>query len=161
MSPRSDGIFIEDQRQQRAGLFLRDVRYRLQAELVFLPPAARKCPQGNAKNTIRTLLSEEERSDLARDENPGKYNAMFERRARKGQCFNQPYLGCREFSCSFRFVEEPYDGIPCIPETRDLGFMLYDLDYADPEVPVPMFFRARIDDGVVIVPEPDSEEVKR
>lgn len=161
MSPRSDGIFIEDQRQQRAGLFLRDARYRLQAELVFLPPAARKCLQGNAKNATRTLLSEEEQSDLARDENPGKYNAMFERRARKGQCFNQPYLGCREFSCSFRFVEEPYDGVACIPETRDLGFMLYDLDYADPEVPVPMFFRARINDGVVIVPEPDSEEVKR
>jgi CRISPR-associated protein Cas5d len=163
MSPRSDGIYIEDQRQQRAGLFLRDVRYRLHAELLFIPPAARKHSQGYSKNELiaRQFLSEEEKTVLSSDENPGKYNAIFERRARKGQCFNQPYLGCREFSCSFGLIEDPNDGTICIPETRDLGFMLYDLDYSDLNTPAPMFFRAQMNDGVVMVPDPDSEEVKR
>ena len=96
-----------------------------------------------------------------RDENPGKYNAMFERRIRKGQCFNQPYLGTREFSCSFRLVENPESELPPMDETRDLGFMLYDLDFTDPNDIKPAFFRARLEKGVLIVPPWESEEVKR
>ena len=95
------GILIEDSRQQRAGLFLRDVAYRLHAEMEFIPPPNRPkvripVPDG--------LVDPEEKTEWARDENPGKYHAMFERRAKKGQCFNQPYLGCREFSCAFRLI---------------------------------------------------------
>ena len=87
---------------------------------------------------------------------------MFERRARKGQCFNMPYLGCREFSCNFRFIEDAAKELPKpIDETRDLGFMLYDMDFSDVKDPRPMFFRARLEKGVVVIPPIDSEEVKK
>ena len=86
MSPRSSGLFIEDNRQQKSSLLLKDVCYRIFAELEFIP--------------IRNRTKEDKLKvpSKSSDENPGKYNAMFERRAKKGQCFNQPYLGCREFS---------------------------------------------------------------
>ncbi len=157
MNYKSHGLFIEDKRQQKAGLFLKGVRYRLHSELVFIPSRDRKPSYFQVPDD---LVSPEDREALRRDENPGKYSAMFERRARKGQCFNQPYLGCREFSCSFRLVEEPEDGL-AIPETRDLGFMLYDLDFSDEMDPKPAFFRARLDNGVVNVPDWDSEKVFR
>ena len=123
-------LYVEDDRQQRAGLFLRDVAYRLHAEL--------------------ELVSDEARS------NPAKYAAMFSRRAQAGQCVNQPYLGCREFSASFRLVELQADG--CVSDAEpgavqamsaDLGWMLYDMDYADRDDPKPQFFRARIERGVM------------
>lgn len=157
-SDRSDGIFIEDARQQRAGLFLRDVAYRLHADLVFVPPARRKSPYGTVDEA---LVEPQEREEWAKDENPGKYNAMFERRARKGQCFNQPYLGCREFSCSFELVEQGNLAKPAIDETRDLGFMLYDMDFSEPNDPKPAFFRAQMGKGVIEVPSWESPEVLR
>jgi CRISPR-associated protein Cas5d len=85
---------------------------------------------------------------------------MFERRARKGQCFNQPYLGCREFSAEFRLVDPQVEPATPIPDTRDLGWMLYDMDFTDPANIRPMFFRAKIEDGVVSVPARSSEEVR-
>lgn len=129
------GLYIEDDRQQRAGLFLRDVAYRIHADLEFL----------------------HERDPHA---SPIKYQEMFERRATKGQCVNQPYLGCREFAAAFRLVRDPATEPPPIPETRDLGYMLYDLDFSNPADPQPRFFRARLDNGVVEVPAWDSEEVR-
>ena len=157
-SDRSDGIFIEDARQQRAGLFLRDVAYRLHANLVFVPPALRKSPYRTVDDV---LVEPQERAEWAKDENPGKYNAMFERRARKGQCFNQPYLGCREFSCAFDLIESAESVVPAIDESRDLGFMLYDMDFSEPGDPKPAFFRARMENGVIEVPTWDSPEVLR
>lgn len=158
-SERSDGIFIEAARQQRAGLFLRDVAYRLHAELEFIPPLKRpdaKCPVPEA------LQDGWETEELRKDENPGKYNAIFERRARKGQCFNQPYLGCREFSCEFRLVDDLSKEPAPISETRDLGFMLYDLDFQkNLKEPPPAFFRASMENGVINVPAWDSEEVRK
>lgn len=80
-------------------------------------------------------------------DNPGKFQDILKRRLRKGQCYSQPYFGCREFPANFRLWE---DGeIPTIPETRDLGFMLYDMDYSDPENITPMFFRARMENGII------------
>lgn len=158
-SERSRGIFIEDNRQQRAGLFLQDVAYRLHAELEFIPPPAR--PK-IIRPVMESLLDDNEKNEWQKDENPGKYNSMFERRARKGQCFNQPYLGCREFSCDFRLVDNIAQEPLPISETRDLGFMLYDLDFTtDAENPSPAFFRAQLNNGVIDIPEWDSEEVKR
>ena len=84
---------------------------------------------------------------------------MFERRAGKGQCFNQPYLGCREFSAYFRLAD-PDEPTETIPEDRTLGWMLYDLDFSDPSNPMPRFFNARMEQGVVHVPDWDSEEVR-
>lgn len=148
MSPKSDGILIGERRLQRSSLVLRDVRYRIFAVQEFIPVGKR--PRG------QQLFDHH-------DENPGKYNAMFERRAGKGQCFNQPYLGCREFSCNFKLIEPAVRG-EGIDETRDLGIMLYDMDFKDPfgEKPAePMFFRAKMEHGVIVVPDRNSEEVLR
>jgi len=86
---------------------------------------------------------------------------MFERRAKKGQCFNQPYLGCREFSASFRLVDPVAEPAMPIPETYNLGWMLYDMDFSNPADPKPLFFRPKIENGVIIVPDRNnSEEVR-
>ena len=163
---KSNGVIIEDNRQQRAGLFLRDVRYRLYADLVFIPPKQRKA---TANLLPEYLIDAEEKSELADrkltddhpNENPAKYNAMFERRAKKGQCFFQPYLGCREFSCFFKLVATEKEVAIPISETRDLGFMLYDMDYTNPKDIRPAFFRAKLENGVVTVPDWNSEEVRK
>lgn len=146
ISERNNGIFIEDSRQQRAGIFLKDVHYRFYA-------------------TLQVLANKYDRDKTGKvgpGEGPGKYPAMFERRAMKGQCFNQPYLGCREFSCGFRLVSEETKMFPQpIAEDRDLGFMLFDMDFSDPQNPWPMFFRAKIENGVINIPAPESDEVKK
>ncbi|HMO04878.1 MAG TPA: type I-C CRISPR-associated protein Cas5c [Kiritimatiellia bacterium] len=145
-SPRSGGILIEDDRQQRAGLFLRDVKYRIFAEFEYIPPAQR----GKTCNPApEYLVDAEDAADLRKDESPAKYAAMFERRARKGQCFNQPYFGCREFAVDFRLVNQANEPASPINETRDLGWMLYDLDFTDPDNVKPLFFRAEMKNGVI------------
>lgn len=163
-SPRSSGIFVEDERQQRSGLFLRDVKYRLFAEFEFIPPEKR----GKVFNPVpEWLVDSTETADLKKpdirpDETEAKYAAMFERRARKGQCFNQPYLGCREFSAEFSLVNPQAEPATPIVETRDFGWMLYDLDYSVPTDPKPMFFRAQMNNGVIRVPDRNNqEEVRR
>lgn len=151
MSPSSDGLLIEDNRQQKSSLVLRDVRYRLYAKLEFIP-ISNRLPEFRP-----------EPSKVA-DENPGKYNAMFERRASKGQCFTQPYLGCREFACQFRLVENPVKGEGCIEQTKDLGIMLYDMDFKDYKGEKPaqaLFYRAQMVCGAIDVPSKDSEEILR
>ena len=149
-------IFIEEKRQQKNTLLLEDVHYRIYAKLVFIPRWKRE----ESKNP---LIDTEESEFLRKDENPGKYNAMFERRAKKGQCFNQPYLGTREFSALFRLVDSETESLAePISETRDLGIMLYDMDFeTDIKNPPAMFYRARMENGVIIVPPKDSEEVLR
>jgi CRISPR-associated protein Cas5d len=149
-------IFIEDKRQQKNTLLLQDVRYRLWAKLEFIP-------QWKRNDSKNSRINSEEAELLRKDENPGKYNAMFERRARKGQCFNQPYLGTREFSASFRLVDPENESLAePIPETRDLGIMLYDMDFeGNPEKPEAMFYRAKMEHGIIIVPPINSEEVLR
>jgi CRISPR-associated protein Cas5d len=116
-------LYVEEERQQRAGLFLRDVVYRLHAEMEFTSDEARA--------------------------NPVKYREMFERRADKGQCVNQPYLGCREFAARFRRVSNLTAEPAPISETYDLGWMLYDMDFSDAVDPQPKFFRARMQSGVI------------
>ncbi len=115
-----------DERVQRAGLFLRDVAYRVHADL-------------------------DVRADRADPQPPQKFFAMFERRALGGQCVNQPYLGCREFAARFRLVADPSAEPPPIDETRDLGWMLHDLDFQHPSDPQPVFFRAQMTRGVIDV----------
>jgi len=167
---RKSEIFIEENRLQRAGLLLRDVRYRIYGRLEYIPVAKRK---GNFKTVPEVLWDQDELVDnqgcieayeAKKDESPGKYLAMFERRAKKGQCFNQPYLGCREFSANFEFVEDcsSYnDGYSPIDENRDLGFMLYDLDFSDNKDIRPAFYRPQMKNGRIIVPEWESEEVRK
>lgn len=144
-NPRVEQIFCEDRRQQRNSLILKDVHYRLYAKLVYIPVAKRK-----AKSR-----------ESAADENPMKYYSMFERRASKGQCFYQPYLGTREFTASFKLVTE--DDVLQLPlsEDKDLGIMLYDMDFSNEKNITPMFFRANMKAGVIHVPPYNSEEILR
>lgn len=141
-------VFIEDKRQQRNSLLLKDVHYRLYAKLVYVSVSRRK--QENQKRAA------------GEDENPMKYYEMFERRALKGQCFNQPYLGTREFSCAFRLLtDDTSDNKNPILESKDLGIMLYDMDFNNPKKIMPMFYRAEMKQGVINVPPRNSEEILR
>jgi CRISPR-associated protein Cas5d len=126
------GMYVEDERQQRAGLFLRDVGYVIHARFRLTGRAGR-------------------------EDNPSKFAEMFQRRASRGQCFNQPYLGCREFAAYFA----PANGSTPAPieSTCSLGWMLHDMEYADAGA-TPRFFRAELVDGVMAVPAPDGEEVR-
>ncbi|MDO5142966.1 MAG: type I-C CRISPR-associated protein Cas5c [Eubacteriales bacterium] len=121
--------------QQRAALLLRDVRYVIDAHFEITDKAAPS-------------------------DNPGKFQDIVTRRIRKGQCYHQPYLGCRELPAQFRWCETP----PPCPEDlkgeRDLGWMLWDMDYTDPNDIRPLFFRAVLRDGVLDVPTRDSGEVR-
>ena len=145
-------IFIEEKRQQKNSLLLSDVRYRIYAILEFIPKRKRQEAQS-------FLFDEGARLD----ENPGKYNAMFERRAGKGQCFNQPYLGTRECVASFKLVNPDTDALESpIEDSRDLGIMLYDMDFENnPKNPSAMFYRAKMENGVIFVPPVNSTEILR
>ena len=107
---------------QRAAMVLQDVHFVIQAHFDMTDKAAP-------------------------GDNPGKFQDIVTRRMEKGQCFYTPYLGCREFSAYFR--KWPGGPIPAIKETRDLGFMLYDMDYTDLKDIKPMFFRAQLKQGVL------------
>lgn len=109
--------------QQRAAMVLKDVRYCIKLHFEMTDKA-------NATD------------------NPGKFREILTRRARKGQCYHQPYFGTREFPARFRLVEDEEEIIP-YPETRDLGFMLYDMDYQNPDQITPQFFRAQLVKGVM------------
>ena len=141
MSDRSQGLYIEDNRQQRASMLLRDVAYRIHADF-------------------------EMTDEAGEGDNRTKFVEMFKRRASKGQYFHQPYLGCREFPCHFRLLEKAEDGLPREDITQDFGFMLYDMDYSqsdprDSNRAEPMFYQCKAVNGVIIVPPVDSEEVRR
>ena len=140
-------IFIEDKRQQKNSLLLQDVHYRIYAKLVFIP----------VKDRPKEAFVKHKPGD---DENPMKYYQMFERRAAQGQCFTQPYLGCREFAANWRLIEDSETLVPPLSEDRDLGIMLYDMDFdKDLKKPDAMFYRAKMEQGVIVVPDKDSEEV--
>ncbi|ERP31666.1 type I-C CRISPR-associated protein Cas5c [Chitinivibrio alkaliphilus] len=126
-------LFADDSkhRRQRAAMVLRDVEYIIEAH-------------------FEPINSE--------GENIGKHLDMFNRRAKKGQCFYQPYLGTREFSSSFELVEGDIPASQLTGE-RDLGFMLFDIDFSDKKNIQPMFYRPKMVDGVIAVPHPDSGEV--
>ena len=120
--------------QQRAAMLLRDVRYVIDAHFDITAQAAAS-------------------------DNAGKFQDIIKRRIRRGQFYSQPYLGCREFPAHFKACEAPP---PCPEElngVRDLGYMLWDLDYSDSENITPLFFRAVLRDGVLEVPTRDSGEV--
>ncbi|WP_028114979.1 type I-C CRISPR-associated protein Cas5c [Ferrimonas kyonanensis] len=129
------GCYIEEERQQRASLLLRDVAYRIHADFELTDKAG---PADSA----------------------AKFAQMFRRRATKGQCINQPYLGTREFACAFSLVEEGTLTEAAIDDSRDLGWMLFDMDFSDPVNPQPLFYRATMHQGVVQVPLPESAEVR-
>ena len=145
-------IYIEDKRQQKNSLLLRDVHYRLWAKMEYRS-VRRRAAEGD-------LFCHEP----GQDENPMKYYQMFKRRASKGQCFNQPYLGTRECVASFRLVDWENETLaPALSAerggNRDLGIMLYDMDFSISDNTQAMFYRALMKDGVIIVPQLNSKEI--
>ena len=123
-----------DSIQQRAAMILKDVHYIIDAHFEMTDKAVP-------------------------GDNPGKFQEMMRRRVEKGQFYHQPYFGVREFPAHFRLcTQRP----PCPEELkgqRDLGWMLLDMDYSDPEDIRPKFFRAIMRDGVIDVPDPRSQGV--
>ena len=85
-------------------------------------------------------------------DNPGKFQDIIKRRIRQGQCWHTPYFGCREFPVRFALCEK----IPACPAElsgiRELGYMLWDMDYSDPENIRPLFFRAQLQNGILHIP---------
>jgi CRISPR-associated protein Cas5d len=127
---------VEEDRQQRAATVLRDVGYVIEAHFELTPKAGS-------------------------DDSVGKHLDIFNRRARKGQCFHMPCLGVREFPAHFRLLEEGEEtplSDAVLKEPVDLGWMLHDIDFANEMRP--RFFRARMAGGVIEVPPWQSEEVK-
>lgn len=135
---RTDGLisYVEEDRQQRAATILRDVGYIISAHFELTDKAGP-------------------------DDNVGKHLDIFNRRARRGQCFHAPCLGTREFPASFALIEDEV-GIPAADSAlageRDLGWMLHDIDFADGMTP--RFFRAQMVDGRVEVPPPGDGGVR-
>ena len=126
------GFCVEDERQQRASLVLRDVHYRLHAWFEYVGQSDRR------------------EADIKPDESPAKYAAMFERRAKHGQCFHRPYLGCREFACFFKLVDPASNALPPpLQEDTSFGWMFYDMDFSDTADIRPLFFHAVMKNGVV------------
>src|SRR5262249_52709053 len=97
-----DDFFIEERRQQRNTVALRDVDYVIEARF-------------------------EMTSKAGTEDNRAKFVEMFRRRLDKGQHFQQPYLGCREFVGEVMPVDDQTP--PPIDDTRDLGLMLWDIDF--------------------------------
>ncbi len=122
--------------QQRAAMVLRDVRYVIEAHFEMTDKAAP-------------------------GDNPGKFQDIMKRRLSRGQCYSMPYFGTREFPARFQLCEQ----LPPCPDelrgTRDLDWMLLDMDYSDPANITPMFFRASLVDGVLEVPQPQEPGVMR
>lgn len=117
-------LLTSDYIQQRASMLLKDVHYIIEAHFDITEKASP-------------------------DDNHGKITDIVHRRLNKGQCYHQPYLGTREFPAGFREWKGKVPLTAYPNEQKDLGFMLYDMDYSDPENIRPQFFRAVLDSGVL------------
>lgn len=131
------GLAVDDDRQQRATIALYDVAYVIEAHFELTDRAGP-------------------------DDTAAKHIEMFKRRAAKGQCFHRPCFGCREFAADFELVEGeiPSSAMPATDRDRDLGWMLYDIDFTKPDKP-PMFFRARLENGILDVAKARAEGLVR
>jgi CRISPR-associated protein Cas5d len=119
-------------RQQRASTLLRDVEYVIEAHFEMADKAGA-------------------------EDNVGKHLDIFRRRARKGQFFHQPSLGCREFPASFELIEDEVPESCYVGQRKDLGYMLLDIDFTNDMTP--LFFRATMEDGIISPPSPLAAEV--
>lgn len=120
-------IAASENRQQRATTYLRDVSYLIDAHFEMIDCAGEQ------------------------DDGPEKHYNIIMRRLRKGQHFVQPVLGCREFPATVELAEddESLQGFYRDVPEKDLGYMLYDLDFSDPGSPEPLFFRAVMRHGII------------
>ncbi|MGI6230363.1 MAG: type I-C CRISPR-associated protein Cas5c [Tractidigestivibacter sp.] len=132
------GIDATADRQQRNTLYLVDVDYIVDAHFEIIPERAGES-----------------------DTEAKHYNIAL-RRLRNGQCFNHPYLGCREFPATIELVDDG-EKIPksyyADEDNHELGYMLYDMDFSTPSQPTPLFFRASMHNGVIDVAASRAEVV--
>lgn len=154
------GIEIESSRQQRASLLLRDVCYGIEAHIEILE-----------------FTFEEGGQTFSEAECAGKHLAQFERRARAGQHFHQPYLGTREFPAACEWIDQekpfPESELDDADRNKDLGFMLQDMEFMETDeksgsfiesnrgrrlVAQPRFFRAQLQNGVIEIPPFDESK---
>ena len=116
------------------------------------------------KNVAYVVAAHFELTDNAGEsDTPEKHYNIALRRLRKGQHFNQPYLGCREFPAEISLIEDG-DKIPDSfykdIDSRDLGYMLYDLDFSNPNDPIPLFYRPIMENGFIDVAKYAKEVAK-
>ncbi len=125
---RTDAFYLDAtaKRQQRASLVLKDVDYVIEAHFEMTDEAG---PE---------------------DTDAKHYNIAL-RRLRKGQHYHAPSLGTREFGAKVTLIEGGAIPPSALTGSRDLGYMLYDLDFSDPDDIKPIFFRAVLEDGVLDV----------
>lgn len=138
-------IIIEDERQQRASLILRDVAYIMEAHI-----------------DILDYRFEKNGPKLSSSECIGKHLGTFQRKASKGQYFHHPYFGTREFPVNFDLILEgkklPASELPTDQRNRNLGFMLHDIEFdQDPKTKkvkntTARFFPAEMQNGIINVP---------
>ena len=152
------GMLIEDERQQRASTLLQNVSYVIEAHIDLLD-----------------RRFEKNGPEMPANEAAGKHLDMFKRRARIGQCFQQPSLGTREFPARFSLIEDdasfPASTLPEDQKNRTLGWMLHDIRYlpattADKDSFLtgqgkrvrtePCFFNAEMKNGIIEVPPFDQ-----
>ena len=125
-------------RTQRQTMALKNVRYRIHAHLRFRKP----------------------------DQDTRGFDAQFVRRAGGGQCYYQPFFGCREFPAFFALIEEGQAQAEAFRLDLDLGYMLYDVfdlghendNQAKPHISV---FHAQLHKGIMDVPAYDDPAVRK
>lgn len=114
-----------DARAQRAAMVLKNVDYVIEAHFELIP------------------------EKIGAEDSEEKHFNMVMRRLRKGQFFSAPCLGTREFGARVELVENGKIPASCLRGTRDLGWMLYDMDFSNPQDITPRFFKVSMDDGVI------------
>ena len=112
-------------RQQRAGMVLKNVDYVIEAHFDL------KDESTEPDNSIE------------------KHYNMILRRLRKGQYYHAPCLGTREFGANVALIEDEPIPKSQLRGKRELGWMLYDMDYSDPKDIQPQFFNAELFDGIL------------
>jgi len=126
----------EKGRTQRQTMALKEVHYRLHAEVRPWPGFEGQQPA---------------------------LEAQFRRRAAAGKNFYQPFFGCREFPAYYKLASDPPRQAP-VPLDQDLGFMVYDVfDLSRPgtsaDASAVSLFRASLRGGILTVPDYASPEV--
>ncbi len=139
------GVLIAENRQQRAGIILLNVKYGIEAHIDVVE------------------------KDRTNEHSGAKHLEMFKRRASNGQYFHHPYFGNREFPVNFELVEEfpkPHEEL----KDTDFGYMLNDMVFTPDKKgrvvessqrrrlsATPVFFRAKMKNGVIEVPPAVAE----
>lgn len=139
------GVLIAENRQQRAGIILLNVKYGIEAHIDVVE------------------------KDRTNEHSGAKHLEMFKRRASNGQYFHHPYFGNREFPVNFELVEEfpkPHEEL----RDTDFGYMLNDMVFTPDKKgrvvessqgrrlsATPVFFRAKMKNGVIEVPPAVAE----